>query len=134
LNEHIPGQPCLMEFVGEGYNSWGSRFSIFTGIPALMGWDGHVNEWVGARQGDDIRNRRNANETIFGTMDVSLAKKYLDAYGVRLVMVGTVERNGVPGRKGGYPQAGLDKFSTFLPLIYKNPEVEIYYNPPTTQN
>jgi uncharacterized membrane protein len=134
LNEHIPDQPCLMEFVGEGYNSWGSRFSIFTGIPALMGWDGHVNEWVGARQGDDIRNRRNANETIFGTTDVSLAKKYLDAYGVRLVMVGTVERNGVPGRKGGYPQAGLDKFSTFLPLIYKNPEVQIYYNPPTTQN
>ena len=134
LNEHIPDQPCLMEFVGEGYNSWGSRFSIFTGIPALMGWDGHVNEWVGARQGDDIRNRRNANETIFETTDVSLAKKYLDAYGVRLVMIGTVERNGVPGRKGGYPQAGLDKFSTFLPLIYKNPEVEIYYNPPTTQN
>jgi len=134
LNEHVPGQPCLMEFVGEGYNSWGSRFSIFTGIPALMGWDGHVNEWVGARQGDDIRNRRNANETIFETTDVSLAKKYLDAYGVRLVMIGTVERNGVPGRKGGYPQAGLDKFSTFLPLIYKNPEVEIYYNPPTTQD
>ncbi len=134
LNEHIPGQPCLIEFVGEGYNSWGSRFSIFTGIPALMGWDGHVNEWVGARQGDDIRNRRNANEIIFGTTDVSLAKKYLDAYGVRLVMIGTVERNGVPGRKGGYPQAGLDKFSTFLPLIYKNPEVEIYYNSPTAQN
>jgi YYY domain-containing protein len=134
LNEHIPDQPCLMEFVGEGYNSWGSRFSIFTGIPALMGWDGHVNEWVGARQGDDIRARRAANETIFGTTDVALAKKYLDAYGVRLVMIGTVERNGVPGRKGGYPQAGLDKFPTFLPLIYKNPQVEIYYNPPAVQN
>ncbi|HEY5039998.1 MAG TPA: hypothetical protein VIJ93_13095, partial [bacterium] len=130
LNEHIPDQPCLMEFVGEGYNSWGSRFSIFTGIPALMGWDGHVGEWVGARQGDDIRERRNANETIFGTTDVQLAKKYLDAYGVRLVMIGTVERNGVPGRKGGYPPEGLAKFSAFLPLIYKNPQVEIYYNPP----
>jgi uncharacterized membrane protein len=95
-----------------------------------MGWDGHVNEWVGARQGDDIRERRNANETIFGTTDIALAKRYLDAYGVRLVMIGTVERHGVPGRKGGYPPEGLSKFSSFLPLIYKNPEVEIYFNPP----
>jgi YYY domain-containing protein len=130
LNDHVPGQPCLVEFVGEGYNSWGSRFSIFTGIPALMGWDGHVKEWVGARLGQDIEARFSATERIFRTLDPVEAKKYLDAYGVRLVMVGTVERHGVPGRKGGYPPEGLAKFSSFLPLIYKNPEVEIYYNPP----
>jgi uncharacterized membrane protein len=132
LNEHIPGQPCLVEFVGEGYNSWGSRFSIFTGIPALMGWNGHVGEWVGAHLGQDIQQRFDATETIFRTTDINLAKKTLDAYGVRLVMVGTVEREGVPGggRKKGYPPEGLAKFPQFLPLIYKNPGVEIYYNPP----
>jgi hypothetical protein len=132
LNQRVPDQPCLAEFVGEGYNSWGSRFSIFTGVPALMGWDGHVREWVTGRAdlGEDVGQRRQANELIFSTTDPVLAKKYLDAYGVRLVMVGTVERNGVPGRKGGYPAEGLAKFSGFLPLIYKNPQVEIYYNPP----
>ena len=131
LNEHIPDQPCLVEFVGEGYNSWGSRFSIFTGIPALMGWDGHVREWLTGRTGmeEDINQRFQATEQIFRTTDPLLAKKYMDAYGVRLVMVGTVERNGVPGRKGGYPPEGLAKFPSFLPLIYKNPQVEIYYNP-----
>jgi len=136
LNHNVPGQPCLLEFVGEGYNSWGSRFSIFTGIPALMGWDGHVKEWIGSRPGanSDIEQRFQATDQIFKTTDPVLAKQYLDAYGVRLVMVGTVERNGVPGRKGGYPQEGLDKFSTFLPLIYKNPQVEIYYNAPTVKN
>jgi YYY domain-containing protein len=133
LNEHIPDQPCLVEFVGEGYNSWGSRFSIFTGIPALMGWDGHVHEWVTGNPtlSEDVDRRRQANEQIFNTTDPQLAKKTLDAYGVRLVMVGTVERNGVPGRKGGYPPEGLAKFSSFLPLIYRNPQVEIYYNPPS---
>jgi uncharacterized membrane protein len=133
LNDHVPDQPCLMEFVGEGYNSWGSRFSIFTGIPGLMGWDGHVHEWVTGQPklGEDVDQRRRANELIFNTTDTALAKKYLDAYGVRLVMVGTVERHGVPGRKGGYPAEGLAKFPSFLPLIYKNPEVEIYYNPPS---
>jgi YYY domain-containing protein len=136
LNEHIPDQPCLVEFVGEGYNSWGSRFSIFTGIPALMGWDGHVHEWVTGRPvlGEDVDRRFQATEQIFRTPDPQLAKKYLDAYGVRLVMVGTVERNGVPGRKGGYPPDGLAKFSSFLPLIYRNPQVEIYYNPPPASN
>lgn len=132
LNKNIPDQPCLVEFVGEGYNSWGSRYSIFTGIPALMGWDGHVREWVAGRPGmeNDISHRFQATEQIFRSTDADTAKKYMDAYGVRLVMVGTVERNGVPGRKGGYPPEGLAKFQQFLPLIYKNPEVEIYYNPP----
>jgi uncharacterized membrane protein len=134
LNDHVPGQPCLVEFVGEGYNSWGSRFSIFTGIPAIMGWDGHVKEWLTGRAGhdQDIDQRFQATETIFRTLDPQLAKKYLDTYGIRLVMVGTVERGGVPGRKGGYPPEGLAKFPGFLPLIYKNPQVEIYYNPPPT--
>ncbi|HTC20706.1 MAG TPA: hypothetical protein VK859_07660, partial [bacterium] len=88
MNEHIPGQPCLLEFVGEGYNSWGSRFSIFTGIPALMGWDGHVKEWVSGRPDldEDVTRRFQATEEIFRTPDPQLAKKYLDAYGVRLVM------------------------------------------------
>ncbi|HVZ80968.1 MAG TPA: DUF2298 domain-containing protein [bacterium] len=132
LNQYVPDQPCLLEFVGEGYNSWGSRFSIFTGIPALMGWDGHVREWVTGRQDltEDVGQRFQATEQIFRTPDPAVAKKYLDAYGVRLVMIGTVERNGVPGRKGGYPAEGLAKFQGFLPLIYKNPQVEIYYNPP----
>ena len=97
-----------------------------------MGWDGHVREWMTGQTGKDadINQRFQATEKIFSTTDTQLAKKYLDAYGVRLVMIGTVERNGVPGRKHGYPPEGLAKFSSFLPLIYKNPEVEIYYNPP----
>jgi uncharacterized membrane protein len=136
LNERVPGQPCLVEFVGAGYNTWGSRFSIFTGIPALMGWDGHVREWLTGQPGMDtiIAQRRSATETIYTTTDIGLAKKTLDAYGVRLVVVGSVERLGVPGQSAGYPQAGLDKFSQFLPLIYKNPGVEIYYNPPPARN
>jgi uncharacterized membrane protein len=133
LNDHVPNQPCLMEFVGAGYNSWGSRFSIFTGIPALMGWDSHVHEWVGKQLDTDIYNRKAAVDQIYETTDLGLAKRMLDAYGVRLVMVGTIERNGAGG-KAGYPTLGLAKFANFLPLIYKNPEVEIYYNPPPVRN
>jgi hypothetical protein len=132
LNERIPGQPCLVEFVGMGYNTWGSRFSIFTGIPALMGWDGHVREWLTGRPGSEaaISERFNATELIYRTTDIAQAKKALDDHGVRLIMVGSVERHGAPGVRGPYPPEGLAKFAKFLPLIYKNPEVEIYYNPP----
>ena len=58
LNRQIPDQPCLAEFVGAGYNSWGSRFSIFTGLPALMGWDSHVHEWVGKQLCDSRCERQ----------------------------------------------------------------------------
>jgi uncharacterized membrane protein len=133
LNDHVPGQPCLIEAVGMGYNTWGSRFSIFTGIPALMGWDGHVREWVGAREDSQITDRYNTTETIFNTHDVPLAKSLLDAYGVRLVVIGPLERGEADPRKR-YDADGLAKFSTFLPLIYKNPQVEIYYNPPAEKS
>ncbi|HET9869463.1 MAG TPA: hypothetical protein VFR02_03060, partial [bacterium] len=65
LNAHVPDQPCLIEAVGLGYNTWGSRYSIFTGIPALMGWDGHVREWVGQEEDREISMRYEATETIF---------------------------------------------------------------------
>jgi uncharacterized membrane protein len=134
VNEKIPDQPCLAEFVGGRYDGWSSRFSIFTGIPDLMGWD-EEDEWVGARLGSDLQQRRAAIQQIFRTTDASLAKKYLDAYGVRLVMVGMAEKYGPHEMKNSpnrnYPAEGLSKFSGFLPLIYKNPEVEIYYNPPS---
>ena len=133
LNDNVPGQPCLIEAVGMGYNTWGSRFSIFTGIPALMGWDGHVREWVGAREDSQITDRYNTTETIFNTHDVQLAKSLLDAYGVRLVVIGPLERGEADPRKR-YDADGLAKFSTFLPLIYKNPQVEIYYNPPAEKS
>ena len=136
LNEKVPGQPCLIETVGIGYNTWGSRFSIFTGIPALMGWDGHVGEWVGSTQSDNIRKRYNATEEIFNTPDRERARQLLRAYGVNLIVVGPLERGILDSRKG-YSPAGLAKFEGWLPVIYKNPGVSIYYfdpaqSPPTS--
>ncbi len=133
LNETVPGQPCLIEAVGLGYNTWGSRYSIFTGIPALMGWDGHVREWVGSWEDAEISQRYSTTETIFNTHDVQLAKNLMDAYGVRLIVIGPLERGEEDPRKR-YDPDGLAKFSTFLPLIYKNPKVEIYYNPPAEKS
>jgi hypothetical protein len=92
LNDKVPGQPCLIETVGLGYNSWGSRYSIFTGIPALMGWDGHVSEWVGSTQSDRIRLRRQAVENIYNTTDKERAQELMDSYGVRLIVVGPLEK------------------------------------------
>lgn len=129
LNDRVPGQPCLVEAVGLGYNTWGSRYSIFTGIPALMGWDGHVSEWVGTREAERIRLRRSATEEILETTDRDRAKRLMDAYGVRLVVVGPLERGLLDPQKR-YPAEGLDKFEGWLPLLYKNPQVSIYYNPP----
>ena len=130
LNDRVSGQPCLIEAVGLGYNSWGSRYSIFTGIPALMGWDGHVSEWVGATESERIRLRRAATEEIFNTPDRERAKSLLDAYGVRLVVVGPLEKGMLDPQKR-YAAEGLSKFDGWLPLVYKNPGVSIYYNSPS---
>jgi uncharacterized membrane protein len=94
-----------------------------------MGWDGHVGEWVGSTQAESIRLRRSATEEIYNTTDKVRAKRLLDAYGVRLVVVGPLEKGMLDPQKK-YSEEGLAKFDGWLPLIYKNPEVSIYYNAP----
>jgi uncharacterized membrane protein len=84
---------------------------------------------VGSTEADRIRLRRATTEEIFNTTDKDRAKRLMDAYGVRLVVVGPLEKGALDPQKH-YDTDGLAKFEGWLPLIYKNPGVSIYYNSP----
>lgn len=128
LNDKVFGQPVLVEAVGLGYNSWGSRYSIFTGLPAVMGWDGHVNEWVGRRLGYEIQSRFQAVERIYNSRNWRETEELLKKYGVSLVVVGPLEKGEADARKR-YDSIGIEKFEQHLPVLYRNPKVTIYYHP-----
>ncbi|MBI2886385.1 MAG: glycosyltransferase family 39 protein [Chloroflexi bacterium] len=122
LREKVPGSPVVLEAVTPIYR-WGSRVSIYTGLPTVLGWDWHQSQqrW-GYREEIEVRKQDVA--AIYSTPSEARALELLRQYGVRYVYVGPVERL-------YYPDVGLSKFAAMaqrghLRQVYTNPGVTVY--------
>ena len=127
LQDNIEGSPVVLEG-NSGLYTWGSRVSVYTGLPTVVGWDWHQQQqrW---EDRDQVSVRRADVHALYSTTDVENARRLIEKYGVRYVYVGQLERL-------YYPQAGLEKFERMtqdglLSPVYPtpdspNPEVRIY--------
>ena len=116
LRDNVEGTPVILEAPGDSFTQL-SRRSAYTGLPTVLGWQGHEWQWRGsfAPQG----TRREDVEIAYNTADVQVAAAILDKYNVELVYVGYLERE-------RYNAPGLEKFRQFLSVAYENDEVTIY--------
>ncbi|HEX6800435.1 MAG TPA: DUF2298 domain-containing protein, partial [Ktedonobacterales bacterium] len=127
LNTHITGSPVIVEAPGCEWSHY-SRISAFTGLPTLIGWPGgHEGEWRAGwvqRTGEyGIFDRRTAAvNQIYTDPDNAAVLALLKQYDVRLIYVGAAERN-------LYPHADLNRFQSFLHMIYNRDGVTIYAVP-----
>lgn len=116
LRRHVRGSPVELEAVGGDYQYF-ARISTFSGLPTVMGWAGHEDQW---RPGDSrVATRTTAVQTIYTTPSVSAAEHLLRAYRVRYVIVGEPERT-------AYGVAGLSKFSRFMRVAFHHSGTTIY--------
>ncbi len=116
LRHHASGQPVELEAVGGDYQYFG-RISTFSGLPTVMGWAGHEDQW---RPGDpEVAARTAAVQTMYTTRSVSTAKHLLRVYHVRYVIVGGPER-------ATYGAAGVAKFSRFMRVAFQSSGTTIY--------
>ena len=119
LNENVAGAPVILEKPGTGGSSYvyEGRVSALTGLPTLLGWAGHENQWRGNYE---VQSAREPDiETIFNTLDGEAALALLDKYDVTYVYVGPLERS-------EYDPRGLEKFARLLDVAYENDGVTIY--------
>lgn len=119
LNAHVEDAPVILEAPGTGGSSYvyEGRISALTGLPTLLGWAGHEGQWRGSYE---IQGAREPDiETIYRTLDPLAAQELLDKYGVTYVYVGPVERS-------QYDSRGLEKFRTFMDIVYQQGNVTIY--------
>ena len=119
LNESVEGAPVILEAPGSGGSSYvyEGRVSALTGLPTLLGWAGHENQWRGNYE---IQGAREPDiETIYNTLDPETVLTLLDKYDITYVYVGPVEL-------GTYAPGGLDKFAQFSEVVYQNDTVTIY--------
>jgi YYY domain-containing protein len=119
--EHVEGSPVILEGNAPLYH-WGSRFSIYTGLPTLIGWDWHQKQQRWGYQ-DRVEQRLRDVSRFYETTDPETAWAIVRKYGVRLVVVGGLER-------AYYPAAGLAKLDRMvgdgLEVAYSQGGVTIY--------
>ena len=99
IRGNIDGTPVIIEAPGMSYST-GSRISAFTGLPTVIGWQGHELMW--RNDHDDLRIRAADVNTIYGTMSAEYAIRLMEKYDISYIYIGTTER----ARYG----RGTDKF------------------------
>ncbi len=119
LNQNVVGAPTIAEAPGDRYAAYTyqGRISAFTGLPTLLGWGGHQNQWRGnyAEPG----RREPMIEQLFATSDIVEARRILDEFDVRYVIVGQPERD-------RYPAEGLAKFDAFGAPVFRSGDTVVY--------
>ncbi|MCB0997388.1 MAG: hypothetical protein KDB21_19985, partial [Acidimicrobiales bacterium] len=119
LRQNVSGTPVIAEASGPLYD-WTARVSILTGLPTVIGWDHHQRQ---QRRGVGylVDQRVAETQAFFTVPDPELARSYLRRYGVRYVVVGTMEH------RVGTPEAlaAFDELA-FLEPVFRNGDSVIY--------
>jgi YYY domain-containing protein len=125
MQDNVAGTPVVAEGRSRHEYLWGSRVSIYTGLPTLIGWGHHQRQQRGVAVPHSVIDRRILDvAALFGDPSLVTARKILDRYGVKYVYVGELE-------KAYYPAESLAKFDQMtqegaLRVAYQNPGVTIY--------
>lgn len=115
INDHITGQPVILEAQGDSYTDY-ARISANTGLPTVLGWPVHEWLWRGTY---DVASPRIADiQTMYETTDVTLTKELLQKYHVQYIFVGNLEQKKY--------KLSEEKFRSLGDIIYQNGTTIIY--------
>ena len=123
VQHNIPGSPVIVEAHTQEYRHWGNRFSIYTGLPGVIGWANHQRQQRAVMDEDPVGKRIQEVEHFYQTDNLDEAITFLDTYDVSYIIVGQLERI-------YYSESGLVKFTNnegiLWDLIYVDNETEIF--------
>jgi YYY domain-containing protein len=105
MQENIDGTPVIVEANTPEYQ-WGSRYTIYTGLPGVVGWNWHQRQQRGAVSTLWVTDRVADIDTFYTTQDRQTAEEFLSRYGVQYIVVGQLEQ-------AYYGMEGLAKFSAW---------------------
>lgn len=108
----------VMEAVGGSYSNY-ARIATLSGLPGVLGWPPHESQWRGGAE--EMGNRESDIQRFYSTPDWQEAKAILDAYKVKYIYVGDLERSTY--------KVDDSKMSQNLTIVFQNQTVSIYlYN------
>ncbi len=116
LQTEAPRGSAVVEAVAGDYSEYG-RVSSSSGVPTILGWPGHQQQW---RSDASLYEGRSEDvERIYSTTDANEAKVLLHKYDVRYIYVGHRERQ-------LYGEAGITKFEQIADVWFAEGDVVVY--------
>ena len=106
----------IVEAVGPSYREY-ARISSSTGLPTILGWEGHEHQWRGSKR--HFLGREEQVRQIYRSDDPEQVRGLLDTYDIRYVYFGRRERE-------RYGNAQLKNFPSFLRPVFRKGDVVIY--------
>jgi YYY domain-containing protein len=123
MQENVPGSPVIIEANSLNLYHWFSRFTIYTGLPGVVGWDWHQRQQRALDSPEEVTHRVTLVGQFYLTTDVNEALQILEQFNVRYIILGQLER-------ASYPGPGLEKFpqyeGRYWRRVYQDAETEIY--------
>jgi len=111
MQDNIKGSPVIIEGNMVEYH-WGTRNTIYTGLPNVIGWNWHQRQQRATGGEDLIQGRISDVNEFYLTTDVDQAQKIINTYGVQYIIVGQLEQ-------ALYPGQGLEKFENMEGILWK---------------
>ncbi len=138
MQENVPGSPVIVEANLRNLYRWGSRFSIDTGLPGVVGWEWHQQQQRAVLPGSWVSDRIAEIDNFYLTTDIQKAIDFLKKYNVRYIILGQQERGyySLPRllQERGYANSqGLEKFEEadgkLWNEVYRDGDTVIYEVP-----
>ena len=102
MQENIKGSPVILE--GQAYEyRWGNRYTIYTGLPGVVGWNWHQRQQRAVLRSPVVELRVAAVNNFYTTSDLEYVEDFLDEHAIEYIVLGQLER-------AFYPGVGLEKF------------------------
>ena len=120
MQDNVQGSPVIVETNCPEYR-WCSRFTIYTGLPGVVGWNWHQRQQRALLPPNLITDRVDAIGEFYSTTNMDTVRGFLAKYDVRYIVVGQLEHN-------YYPEEGLAKFEQYDGTLWK----EVYQEDQTT--
>jgi YYY domain-containing protein len=122
LQENVSGSPVIVEANMVEYH-WGTRFTIYTGLPNVVGWNWHQRQQRAILTGGAVEKRVADVNDFYRTTSLEAARTFLETYDVSYIILGQLERV-------YYQGDGLEKFPQFNGVIwnevYRDQDTVIY--------
>jgi len=110
----------------EGFTSeyrWGARYSIYTGLPTVIGWSWHTRQHNSLLDRAVVDKRIERLNEFYNTTDPTIALEFLQKYRVKYIIISGLER-------AIYSPEGLVKFNKLV----QDGKLRIVYGDQTDQS